>query len=354
MAGHNEKIDLYVDCVLNEAQLRKSEIHDMPLHTVYFGGGTPSLLSIEQVSKLVLGLREVFDFSNVQEFTFEVNPDDVTIDYIHALRELGVNRISMGIQSFDDEELKLINRRHDSNQAIQAVNTIRQCGIENISVDLIYGIPKQSLNTWKSNVEKALTLGIQHISAYSMMYEKGTRLWVMREKGAIREIEEDESLAMYEYLVDRLRGAGFEHYEISNFAYPGFRSQHNSNYWNLTPYLGLGAAAHSYDGIVRRFNPSNLNKYIEALNNQKCVFEEEEETLTEKYNEYVMIRMRTSEGCDANNVLSLFGKKYHDYFIKQANNFIATNELMKENSNYYIPENKIMVTDSITRELFYE
>ena len=354
MANNNHLIDKYINALLVEAVLRKNELNSETLTTVYLGGGTPSLLSITQLSKIVNGLKKVFDFSEVEEFTIEVNPDDVTADYIQQAKSLGINRVSMGVQSFSDEDLRFINRRHTAKQATDAIHIINKAGIDNISIDLIYGIPGQNIEMWKNNVDTAISLSVQHISAYTLMYEDGTRLSVMRSLGKITEMDDDVVAAMYDYLVAQLKSNGYIHYEISNFALPGLHSRHNSSYWNLTPYLGLGVAAHSFDGTVRRFNPSNLKMYLDTLGEGKLCVEVENITEAERYDEYVMLRLRTADGIDADELMHRFGEKYYQFFIEKAKPLVSERSLINENGRYYIPENHIMISDNITCDLLWD
>lgn len=354
MANNNHLIDKYINALLVEAVLRKNELNSETLTTVYLGGGTPSLLSITQLSKIVNGLKKVFDFSEVEEFTIEVNSDDVTAYYIQQAKSLGINRVSMGVQSFSDEDLRFINRRHTAKQATDAIHIIKKAGIDNISIDLIYGIPGQNIEIWKNNVDTAISLSVQHISAYTLMYEEGTRLSVMRSLGKITEMDDDVVAAMYDYLVAQLKSNGYTHYEISNFALPGFHSRHNSSYWNLTPYLGLGVAAHSFDGTVRRFNPSNLKKYLDALGEGNLCVEVEKITKAEKYDEYVMLRLRTADGIDADELMHRFDEEYYQFFIEKTKPLVSEGSLINENGRYYIPENHIMISDNITCDLLWD
>lgn len=354
MANNNHLIDKYINALLVEAVLRKNELNSETLTTVYLGGGTPSLLSITQLSKIVNGLKKVFDFSEVEEFTIEVNPDDVTPEYILQTKSLGINRVSMGVQTFSDEDLRFINRRHTAKQATDAIHIIKKAGIDNISIDLIYGIPGQNIEKWKNNVDTAISLSVQHISAYTLMYEEGTRLSVMRSLGKITEVDDDVVAAMYDYLVAQLKSNGYTHYEISNFALPGFHSRHNSSYWNLTPYLGLGVAAHSFDGTVRRFNPSNLKKYLDALGEGNLCVEVEKITKAEKYDEYVMLRLRTADGIDADELMHRFDEEYYQFFIEKTKPLVSEGSLINENGRYYIPENHIMISDNITCDLLWD
>ena len=344
----------YVDALLIEAEARREEVKGEPITTVYVGGGTPSLLSEMLMEKLVTGLGRIFDMSRVEEFTIEVNPDDVHVDYIRFLRSIGVNRVSMGVQSFRDEDLRLINRRHHAAQAISAVEAISAAGIENISIDLIYGIPGQSEQDWKKNVEKAISLKVNHISAYSLMYEHGTRLSTMRDKGLVEEVAEESMAAMYDILVKALHHAGYQHYEISNFCLPGYHSRHNSSYWNLTPYLGLGVAAHSYDGAVRRYNPSHLQDYLQAMKAHQPFAKAEQCTEPERYDEYVMLRLRTASGLGIEALQEMFSPKYSDYFIRKAKVLLAQGLLCEAEGNVFIPEHHVLVTDMITCELMWE
>ena len=344
----------YVDALLIEAEARREEVKGEPITTVYVGGGTPSLLSEMLMEKLVTGLGRIFDMSRVEEFTIEVNPDDVHVDYIRFLRSIGVNRVSMGVQSFRDEDLRLINRRHHAAQAISAVEAISAAGIENISIDLIYGIPGQSEEDWKKNVEKAISLKVNHISAYSLMYEHGTRLSTMRDKGLVEEVAEESVAAMYDILVIELHHAGYQHYEISNFCLPGYHSRHNSSYWNLTPYLGLGVAAHSYDGAVRRYNPSHLQDYLQAMKSHQPFAKAEQCTESERYDEYVMLRLRTASGLGIEALQEMFSPKFSDFFIRKAKVLLAQGLLCEKDGNVFIPEHHVMVTDMITCELMWD
>lgn len=344
----------YVDALLIEAEARREEVKGEPITTVYVGGGTPSLFSEMLMKKLVIGLGRIFDMSRVEEFTIEVNPDDVHVDYIRFLRSIGVNRVSMGVQSFRDEDLRLINRRHHAAQAISAVEAISAAGIDNISIDLIYGIPGQSEEDWKKNVKKAISLKVKHISAYSLMYEHGTRLTAMRDKGLVEEVAEESVAVMYDILVRELHDAGYQHYEISNFCLPGYHSRHNSSYWNLTPYLGLGVAAHSYDGAVRRYNPSHLQDYLQAMKLHQPFAKAERCTESERYDEYVMLRLRTASGLGIEALQEMFSPKYSDYFIQKAKVLLAQGLLCEAEGNVFIPEHRVMVTDMITCELMWD
>lgn len=343
--------DRYVKAVGMEAQLRGQEIAGIPVKTLYIGGGTPSVLSFEQLSVLIDGLRAAIDLSHVEEFTVEVNPDDVTHEFAEQLLKLGVNRVSMGVQSLVDEELVFLNRRHDAKEAMKAYSDLQSAGFNNISIDLIYGIPGQTLDMWKYTLEKALSLQAKHVSCYNLSYEEGTMLHKLRETGRVTECDDNTCVEMYDMLVDMLDGAGYEHYEISNFAMPGFYSRHNSGYWDKTPYLGLGASAHSYDGNMRRYNPDNVKLYVESLENDVVVCVGEQESVDEKYDEDVMLRLRTSRGIDSEWIKSIYGKAYSDYFVNAIRSFVDSGLVIKDGSRYRLSRNGVMLSDMIMREL---
>ena len=345
----------YVEAVIAECGLRRDELFGEAIKTLYLGGGTPSQLPVSLLQRLVPGLRETLDLSGVEEFTVEANPDDVTPGWCAALPALGVNRVSMGVQSFEDPILRFIGRRHTARQAVEAVEKLREAGINNISIDLIYGLPGQTVTSWTQSVRQAIALRPQHISAYGLTYEEGTRLWWQRERGEVVEVPEERCLAMYRILVDELQAAGYEHYEISNFALPGYRSRHNSSYWNDTPYLGLGAAAHSYDGSVRRYNPANLQEYIDKITAGEPACGQEELTQWERYDERVMLGLRTADGVDADRLRHDFGDEAWQHFQREAARHIEAGHLrMTDDSRYVLTRDGIMLSDAIIRDLMWD
>lgn len=340
----------YADDLVSEFAVRKSELRGEKVHTLYIGGGTPSLMPIESLQKIVGNL--VADVGGLEEFTIEVNPDDITPGYADSLIALGCNRISMGVQSFNDGELQLLNRRHDAAEAEEAVKLLRSAGFGNISIDLIYGIPGQSMQSWEDSVRKAIELGVEHISAYNLTYEEGTRLFHMREKGRIEEASDNLCVEMFSMLRKMLSDAGYEQYEISNFALPGWYSRHNSAYWDFTPYIGLGASAHSFDGICRRYNPSNLRKYMELVEKSGLAYTVEEEDKNELFNEWVMVRLRTCSGMDLAQMLDRFGKEYVDTSMPILEKYANDGCLVLENGIVRLTEKGIMLSDMIFRDLF--
>ena len=345
----------YVEALIAEARLREGELHGESIKTLYMGGGTPSQLPLPLLSRLVDGLRGALDLSGVEEFTVEANPDDVTPDWCRAVAALGVNRVSMGVQSFEDPILRLIGRRHTARQAMDAVAHLREAGINNISIDLIFGLPGQTVSSWTASVEQAIALAPQHISAYGLTYEEGTRLWRQRELGEVVEVPEEQCLEMYRILVDDLQAAGYEHYEISNFALPGYHSRHNSSYWNDTPYLGLGAAAHSYDGKVRKWNPHNLHQYIDKVMAGELPCEFEELSRSERYDERVMLGLRTARGVDAERLRDDFGDEAWRYFTREAARHLEAGNLrLTEDGRYVLTRDGIMLSDSIIRDILWD
>ncbi len=333
----------YITCLKREWESRSHEIDANP-RTIYLGGGTPSSLTIAQLTEIIKFLPT----TNVEEFTIEVNPEDVSEDFAKFIATSPINRVSMGVQSLIDSELKAVGRRHTAADAVKAVDLLQNAGINNISLDLIFGLPVQNIDSWIHSVEGVLALNPQHLSAYSLMLEQGTRLWAQVQAGKLNETTQELSEEMYNILCKAATDAGMEHYEISNFAKPGYRSLHNSSYWNLTPYLGLGVAAHSFDGKIRRYNPSNLRLYTQK---QPC-YEEESTTTTDRVNEYLLIRLRTTEGLDLTQYKYLFGTNETNRMLKQAQRHLVTGFLIRENDRLWIPESHWLTSDPIIMDLF--
>ena len=306
---HLEKRSQYVEALLAEMKDRVAIAHSeasnspqgvqYPISTIYIGGGTPSTLEVEQLRRLgEEAIRLAGDEAKGErrEITLEANPGDITLEKAIAWRAIGINRLSMGIQSFDDDLLRLIGRRHTTEQAREAVAIAQAAGFDNISIDLMYALPSQTMEQWQRDVAEALQLGVQHISTYGLIYEEGTVLTALLERGHITPVDEDTEIQMYDYLVEQLTANGFEHYEVSNFALPNRRSRHNSNYWNDTPYIGLGAGAHSYDGTVRSWNISDVDAYIEQAMAHHLQPEQEILTEEQRHTERVMLGLRTNQG----------------------------------------------------------
>lgn len=338
----------YARLLLKEFTMRRCELAE-PVRTVYFGGGTPSLMPLPC---LTMVLHALSDGEPVEEATIEVNPDDITESYAAGIRDAGFNRVSMGVQSFVNDELRFLRRRHDADGAERAVRLLQESGIYNISIDLIYGIPGQTAESWRQSIRRALSLGVPHISAYNLTYEEGTLLTLLREKGKIKEMDDAESVQLFDILTEELHAGGFEQYEISNFAIPGMYSRHNSGYWAYTPYLGLGPSAHSFDGRTRRWNPGNFRDYVKSIETFGVAFKEEKASLSERYNEWVMLRLRTKWGLDIEELYRLFGKQYAEYALAVISKYIKTADLEKRDGCICLTHKGVMVSDAIFRDLF--
>lgn len=350
---NKELKERYVDALIREIHMRKDDfarlgtsLSPSSTSTVYFGGGTPSSLSVCDIERIVGTLESTFN-GTPSEVTLEMNPDDVTEDYIKAVRQMGINRISMGIQTFDDSRLQFIRRRHNASQAEKAVMTIREEGIHNVSIDLMFGFPNQTMDEWVTDIDKAIALHPTHISAYSLMYEEDTPLFRMLQKGEINQIDDETSLAMYTELINRLTANGYEHYEISNFAMPGYRSVHNSSYWHDTPYLGFGAAAHSYNKDTRSWNIPDLKKYIESIESGVLPSESEVIDADTHYNDLITTALRTREGLNLDDL----PQKYREYALVNAKKSISEHLLEATDSHIRLTREGLFVSDMVMSEL---
>ena len=341
----------YVDALCQELVMRRNYLHDAPIGTLYFGGGTPSQLSENDFHSIFNQIEKVYGLEACEEITLEANPDDLTDDYVEMLTTLPFNRISMGIQTFHEPTLQLIGRRHTAQEAIEAVRRCQQHGFTNISIDLIYGLPGETLEQWKEDLLMAFSLKVQHISAYHLTYEQGTRLWQMLQRKEICEVDEDTSVELFRILCEEMQKAGYEHYEISNFALPNFRSRHNSAYWHEVPYLGCGPGAHSFDGDSREWNVSSLPKYIEALEQGQRNYEQETLDKDTRYNEFIMTRLRTCEGFSLNDLQQRFGQAYHDYCLHLATPYMRQGLLLQKENTLRLSREGIFVSDDIISDL---
>ena len=296
--------DVFVDALLKEMHLRRDYLHDKQISTVYFGGGTPSLLHPGEINRIIRQIEELFDLDSHAEITLEANPDDLSTEYLKALKtDTAVNRLSMGVQSFFDNDLRYLHRVHDGNLARKAIEMAKQIGFENMTIDLIYGIPTLTDAKWEKNLEIFFDYNIPHLSSYALTVEPKTALWVLIERQKLKNTDEDQSVRHFEILLEQTRQHGFEQYEISNFALPGFYAKHNSTYWLGGHYLGLGPSAHSFNGLSRQWNVKNMKQYIELNSIENIVLEKEVLTEGQRYNEYVMTSLRTSWGCDTEHIL---------------------------------------------------
>lgn len=354
------KINDYVEALKKEIVLRKNYLGDETVKTIYFGGGTPSLLSVKNIEEILELLNKNYEIISSPEITLEINPDTIDRDKMSSLKQIGVNRMSVGIQSFDDEDLRYLGRRHDSRHAMQVLEDIKQTDFEKITLDLIYGMPTLTEEKWNKNLDIFFSTGITHLSAYALTVEPKTILGQRIEKGELQSVSEEETIRHYNILVERTKANDFEHYEISNFAKEGFRSQHNSIYWRDEKYLGLGPSAHSYDGNSRQWNISNLTKYIQLVGDEETqrrreaeLFYEKEILSTEdKFNEYVMTSLRTSWGCDIEKIERDYGKSYANHFLKNIKKYLENGEMLKENNTYFLSEEGKLFADGIAADLF--
>ena len=345
----------YIEAVCKELYLRKHFFQDIHLknnqfdpivNTVYFGGGTPSCLDESDFEKIFNAIYDCFG-SSFEEVTIECNPDDITLSYAKTLKKYA-NRISLGIQTFNNDQLKLINRRHNAEEAIKAVNIIKEVGISNISIDLIFGFPKETLVDWLFDINQAIKLDVQHVSAYSLMFEEGTKLYHLLQKEKIEQISEDLSVEMYDVLIDKLSEAGLAQYEISNFAKPGFESRHNSSYWNETPYLGVGPSAHSYNLSTRSWNVSNVSQYVKSISKGILPLEEEQIDEITRYNDLITTALRTKEGIHLNTLQ----EDYVQYLLEQSSDFIKEGTMIKTSDNRLALTRKgYYISDAIMAEL---
>ena len=347
----------YVDTVCRELQLRLPELQGAPIETIYLGGGTPSTLTIEELSSILTHIHNCqLSFVNCQfaEVTLEANPDDLTEEYVQGLRTLPFNRVSIGIQSFHDRTLRLVGRRHTAQEAIEAVHRCQRMGLTNISIDLMYGLPGETLDDWAYSLDQAIALGVPHISAYHLTYEEGTRLWRMKEQGIVSPIDEEQSIRAFELLREKLLAAGYEHYEISNFALPGYHSRHNSSYWQGIPYIGIGPGAHSYDGTDRRWNLSSLADYIATPEGEDVPHEVEHLTTEERYDERIITELRTARGIDLTSLLADFGERYHTHCLRCATPYIHRGQLIHTADNHLrLTPESIFISDAVMRDLLY-
>ena len=344
----------YADAVCREWQMRREELTE-PVETIYLGGGTPSQLTEAQLVQLLDTLPVA-----TQETTIECNPDDISVPFAEMLSRLPVNRISMGAQTFDDRRLQFLHRRHTAKQVSQAVKRLRDAGIRNISIDLMYGFPGETLSEWERDIDAALALDVEHLSAYCLMIEEGTPLYEKMRDGenekmrdgddeTIRACDEETERLMYERLIGRLTAAGYEHYEISNFARPGYRSRHNSSYWHDVPYIGLGAAAHSYDLKSRQWNVSDIQQYMEAVEHGIIPCERELLDDDTHYNDRITTALRTSDGLD----LSTLSDRHRRYCLREAQPFICDGLLRLNGDRLTLTRRGLFVSDMVMAALVY-
>lgn len=353
---NTSKQDDLVKALIKEIQLRKdylpSESGPVTISTIYFGGGTPSLLSSNQINDIINAVYTSFEVSDDAEITLEANPDDLTKEKLNELCKTKINRLSIGVQSFFEEDLKLMNRAHNATMAIECITDTAAAGFKNITIDLIYGLPGMTEKRWEQNLNTAFSLPVQHLSCYSLTVEKKTLLDKMIRDGVVSAIDDEQSARHFETLIIEAKKHGFDHYEISNFGLPGFYSRHNSNYWKDKPYLGIGPSAHSYNNISRQWNISANAAYILSIERGEIPNEEEVLTIENRYNEYIMTGLRTMWGVDTNHVRSSFGEKYYSTFLQNISDYVESGDVIKTDNSYTLSQKGKLLADRIAAACF--
>jgi oxygen-independent coproporphyrinogen-3 oxidase len=341
----------FVQAVVRELELRREYLNNESIETIYFGGGTPSRLQAGDFERIFEAIYRFYDTSTCIEITLEANPDDISPEYLSALHAFPFNRISLGVQSFKDEDLRMLNRRHNCRQAIEAIRLCRDNGYVNLNIDLMYGLPGQTPEAWEENLEKALRLDIPHLSAYHLSYEEGTVIHQQLKSGAIQPVDEDTSVHLFYTLINMLTAAGYLHYEISNFCKPDCFSRHNTAYWTGRKYIGVGPAAHSFDHASRQWNITSLPGYIEGITNGTPLVEKEMLDARTRYNDYVMTRLRTMWGIKLSSLREAFGKERADYFLRQAQPYLQNNLLLETDGNIRFSTKGIFISDGMISDL---
>lgn len=343
----------YVQALCRELEMRRDYLKGEPIETVYFGGGTPSQLCEEDFRQIFETIRRCYGMEHCHEITLEANPDDLSEEYLHMLSSLPFNRISMGIQTFDDTTLRLLRRRHDAQTATEAVRRCRQAGFRNISIDLIYGLPGETKERWTNDLRRAIALNVEHISAYHLTYEEETPIYKMLMQHQVSEVDEETSLDFFTLLTDHLQAAGFEHYEISNFCRPGKYSRHNSSYWKGIPYLGCGPSAHSFDGNTREWNVSSIDLYIIGIEEGRRNFETEYLSPTTRYNEFIITTMRTTWGTPIEKLRTTFSEELWTYCRKMAAPYLTGGMLEERDGVLRLTREGIFISDRIMSDLLW-
>ena len=338
--------------LLNEKENKVTNLNNEIIETIYFGGGTPSILEVEEIKNLIKAVYKNYTTADAIEITLEANPDDITFEKLSGWKDAGINRLSLGIQSLDDDELKWMNRAHNAEQALQSIQLIKESGIHNFSIDLIYGSPISKNKSWKAEMEKIIDLDAPHVACYALTVETGTALQKMISLKKKENVSNELQGEQFEFLMGLMENKGYDHYEISNFSKPGFRSKHNSSYWKGIHYLGIGPSAHSFDGEKRRWNISNNQLYITSINNNLLPFEEEILSEKDKYNEKIMISLRTSEGLVLNEIEKLFGKEMRQQLESGSKKYIDEGKAVLINEKLILTKAGKLFADAIASDLF--
>lgn len=347
-------MDQIGDAIIRELIQRKNYLEGQDIETIYFGGGTPSLIETSDIDKILNAIAKHFNIQNEAEITLEANPDDLTSEKFSALKKAGINRLSIGIQSFRQEDLDFLSRTHSSEQVVNCIVEAQQAGFKNLSIDLIYGIPTLTDEGWQDNLKNAFSFGISHISAYSLTVENKTPLELMIRKGKIKPVDENRSVSQYHILNRMMQENGYEHYEVSNFCLPGAYSRHNTAYWQGKHYLGLGPSAHSYNGISRCWNVANLANYIETVTAGEVKSEQEVLSSVTQLNEYTMTSLRTMWGCDLVEVKKKYGEEIAESLLLDALTFIELKQMIYREGKLVLTPEGLLFADGISASLFRE
>jgi oxygen-independent coproporphyrinogen III oxidase len=351
-ASQKNKVE-FLESLLMEIEQQQNYLQNEVISTIYFGGGTPSLLRTEELQQILDKIKLHFNVAANAEITLEANPDDLNEEKLLALSQTAINRLSIGIQSFHDKDLDYLNRSHSANQAKQAIITAQNYGFSNLSIDLIYGIPTLTDKAWLENINSALSLNIPHLSAYSLTVEPHTALDVLIKKGKMHAVDEEKAIKHFEILMNMMEENKYIHYEISNFCKEGFISQHNSNYWKQQKYLGLGPSAHSFDLTSRQWNVANTTAYIQKIKTGEQAFETEVLSISQRYNEYILTGLRCSWGVNGAEIRNKYGNIYLDYFIQNSKLYLEKGMMALDNGNYTLTKQGKFFADGISADLFF-
>ncbi|MEE4258676.1 MAG: radical SAM family heme chaperone HemW [Bacteroidales bacterium] len=347
--------DGFIPAILKELEQRKDYLEDKTINTVYFGGGTPSMLSVKEIGQIIDKIDQLFVLKNDAEITLETNPDDLDKNKIRELKsETRINRLSMGVQSFHDADLQYLNRVHTGTQALKSIENALAEGFHNMTIDLIYGIPTLTDEQWRKNLDTFFAFGLLHLSSYALTVEPKTVLNTLIEKRKMQAVSEDQTVRHFEILLEKTRQHEFTHYEISNFAREGFYSKHNSIYWLGGHYLGVGPSAHSFNGVSRQWNVAHMKQYIESEKTGTTVLEKEVLTKDQQFNEYVMTSIRTSWGCDAEHIQNVFGHMYVTHLDNAILPFTESGRVAQRGNVFYLTDKGKLHADGIAAALFRE
>jgi oxygen-independent coproporphyrinogen-3 oxidase len=346
--------DVFMEALYREIDIQKDYLGEQKVKTIYFGGGTPSFLEPSHISGILEKITSVFSFEQNAEITMEANPDDITIKNLSELRKSGINRLSIGIQSFEADDLKYLGRIHTGEQAEKSVQLAREAGFSNLSLDFIYGMPTLSDDAFRNNLEKAMALHIPHISAYALTIEPKTAMEVMIRKKQTSGPDEDKSVSQFRFLMQYLGSNNYEHYEISNFCLPGMHSVHNSSYWSGDHYLGLGPSAHSYNGTTRHWSVSSISRYVMLIQSGRPHFETELLSPSQKYNEYIMTSLRTIRGTRPDHIRNVFGEKAASHFMAHAHQYLENSYILEHNGIFTLSDKGKLFADRISSDLFLD